>query len=59
MSADDAKGRDDKAEPNAYSSRRLTDDSVSAELVAEIEGFRVLGLSLEDIEFYNGFDAEK
>lgn len=59
MPADNAKGLDDKAEPKACSPRRLTDDSVSADLIAEIEGFRVLGLSSEDIEFYNGFDAEK
>ncbi|POS68989.1 hypothetical protein DHEL01_v212617 [Diaporthe helianthi] len=59
MSADNAKERDGKAESKACSLRRLTDDSVSAEVTTEIEGFRVLGLSSDDIEFYNGFDAEK
>ncbi|KAK7730449.1 hypothetical protein SLS63_005694 [Diaporthe eres] len=46
-------------EPRAFVSRQLTDDNVSSETIAEIYGFRVLGLSLDDIDFYNGFSARR
>ncbi|KAG6364770.1 hypothetical protein INS49_006374 [Diaporthe citri] len=59
MSANNSPDRSEKEEPKAFSSRCLTDDNVSAESVVEIDGFKVLGLSSEDIEFYTGFSAQR
>lgn len=59
MSANSSPGQSEKEEPRAFNSRQLTDDNVSSETIAEIDGFRVLGLSSDDIDFYSGFSAQR
>lgn len=59
MSANNSASQSEKKEPEVLVSRRLTDDSVSSESITEIDGFRVLGLSSDDIDFYNGFSAQR
>lgn len=59
MSANDPPERDEDPKSPAGPSRRLTDDSVIADSIAEIDGFRVLGLSSDDVDFYTGFDAKR
>ena len=59
MSAKNLPEQIEKSDPEACCSRRLTDDSVGSDSIAEIDGFRVLGLSSDDIEFYTGFDAKR
>lgn len=59
MSANTSPGPGEKEEPKAFGSRQLTDDSLNAESIAEIDGFKVLGLSSDDIEFYTGFSAQR
>lgn len=59
MSAKISPGRDEKEGPNIFGPRRLTDESGNADSIAEIDGFRVLGLSQDDIDFYTGFSAKR
>lgn len=59
MSANSSLGQSEKEEPGAFVSRQPTGDNVSCETIAEIDGFRVLGLSSDDIDFYSGFSAQR
>lgn len=59
MSANSSPGRNEKEEPKAFGTRRLTGDSNSAESITEIDGIRVLGLSADDIDFYTGFSSQR
>lgn len=59
MSTNSSPGRNEKEEPKAFGTRRLTDDSNCAESITEIDGIRVLGLSPDDIDFYTGFPAPR
>lgn len=59
MSANNPKGQIEMEELKAFGPSRLKVDSVSSESIPEIDGFRVLGLSSHDIEFYTGFSAKR
>lgn len=59
MPASNESGRGEKGEATASDSKSSTHDSVSVESISEIDGFRVLGLSADDVEFYTGFSPER
>ncbi|KAJ0118222.1 nicotinamide mononucleotide permease [Diaporthe amygdali] len=49
----------EKDESHIASARRSTIDSASTESTIEIDGFRVLGLSSNDADFYDNFSTER